>query len=341
VKRLLLLAAFVIAQGQASVMLLELNDYVTALESIRSSIRAGDPTAARTMAEQLNGAQVDAVDGRFTADAALLHEIMASPQSAVPHLDATIDALRGRAAATPLPAADPRLINQLRVEQSPPDLRRGGEIDLAPAADEKTLEKTAGWFSKAWGWITKQWEKLANWFDRWWPKESLKERKAKTGGSVRGLVIGIVVAIIIVIAILAYEVVRRSRAELPAPLAKSDLLASKRDDDPLSRGATEWERYAGQLAAAGRVREAIRAWYHAVLVTLYGAGILHFRKGRTNWEYVAALSPEIAWRTEFVLLTRRFEEEWYGRDRSTVEAFEEVRDLAQSIVDIVRRRVAA
>jgi hypothetical protein len=128
---------------------------------------------------------------------------------------------------------------------------------------------------------------------------------------------------------------------MPAPLVKSDALTSKRDDDPLSRGATEWERYAAQLAASGRIREAIRAWYHAVLVTLYGAGILHFRKGRTNWEYVAALSPDLAWRAQFVALTRRFEEEWYGRDRSSIEAFEEVSERAQHILDAVRRRAAA
>jgi hypothetical protein len=121
----------------------------------------------------------------------------------------------------------------------------------------------------------------------------------------------------------------------------SDPIASKRDEDPLSRGATEWERYAAQLAASGRIREAIRAWYHAVLVTLYAAGILHFRKGRTNWEYVAALSPEIAWRSEFVTLTRRFEEEWYGRERSAIEALEDVSGHAREILDIVRRRAAA
>ena len=96
---------------------------------------------------------------------------------------------------------------------------------------------------------------------------------------------------IIVLVILAFEVVRRSRARQTEPVMASEPLSSKRDEDPLSRGASEWERYAAQLAAAGRLREAIRAWYHAVLVTLYGANILHYRKGRTNWEYVAGLAP--------------------------------------------------
>jgi len=237
-------------------------------------------------------------------------------------------------------AVDARLINHLRVEQSAPDLGRGGEVDLAPAGDEKTLEKTTGWIGTAWRWVKRQWTRLANWFDRWWPTETIKEKK-KTKGSARGIVIVVVAAIVLVIAVLAYEVIRRSRAAMPEPLAKSDPITSKRDDDPLSRGATEWERYASQLAAAGRVREAIRAWYHAVLVTLYGAGILHFRKGRTNWEYVAALSPEVAWRAQFVTMTRRFEEEWYGHDRSSVEALDDVTDRARHILDAVHRRAAA
>ena len=62
--------------------------------------------------------------------------------------------------------------------------------------------------------------------------------------------------------------------------------ASQRDADPLSREQDEWEKYAAELAAAGRLREAIRAWYHAVLVGLFRAGLLHHHKGRTNWEYV-------------------------------------------------------
>src|SRR5207244_5595400 len=117
--------------------------------------------------------------------------------------------------------------------------------------------------------------------------------------------------------VLALEVVRRSRRRELVAVATSDPVASRADEDPLSRAANEWERYAAQLAAAGRIREAIRAWYHAVLVTLYGAGILHFRKGRTNWEYISTITPTIPWRGDFVKLTRRFEHEWYGSANSS------------------------
>ena len=155
-------------------------------------------------------------------------------------------------------------------------------------------------------------------------------------GGTPWLVAAVVILIVGILAVLAIEVARRSKRRLAVPIAESDPVASRRDEDPLSRGANEWERYAAQLAAAGRIREAIRAWYHAVLVTLYGAGILHFRKGRTNWEYVSALSPELGWRGEFVQLTRRFEEEWYGHDASGIDALDDCSGRAQRILDSVR-----
>jgi hypothetical protein len=128
--------------------------------------------------------------------------------------------------------------------------------------------------------------------------------------------------------------VRRSRRNEPN-LATSTPLRSSRDDDPLSRGATEWERYAAQLAADGRFREAIRAWYHAVLVTCYAAGILHFRKGRTNWEYIASLAASTEWRPELIRLTQRFEHEWYGAEQSSEEAFEDCSEHARNVLAAV------
>jgi hypothetical protein len=314
------------------------NDYVAALESIR----AADATAARTQAQQLLGAEVDSPAGRFTADAALLHEIMANPAGARPHLDAAIAALRAAAPRTGSETIDTKLLERLRADETAQAMKAGGEIRTMPA-DEKSLDEAAGGIRKVWKWIAKQFDKLANWFVRWWPKERPDTSGVKLHGvAPRGLVTIIVAIIVLVLAILAFEVVRRSRAAAPGEdLVTSDAIESRRDDEPLSRGANEWERYAAQLAAAGRTREAIRAWFHAVLVTLYAAGILHFKKGRTNWEYIAALSPELAWRGEFVTMTRRFETEWYGRAESGLDALDDAAGRARRILDAVRRRAAA
>jgi hypothetical protein len=313
-------------------------DYVAALERIRAS----DATTARTQAQQLLGADVESPAGRFTADAALLHEIMANPVAARPHLDAVIAALRATAKSAPAAKTDARLLERLRTEEKVAAMKSGGEIRTMPA-DEKSLEEAASGFDKVWKWIAKQFDKAANWFDRWWPKERLNENEKKSVAMrPKWIVTIVVIAIVVVLAILAFEVVRRSRAATPdEDLVTSGPIESRRDEDPLSRGANEWERYAAQLTAAGRTREAIRAWYHAVLVTLYATGILHFKKGRTNWEYIAALSPELVWRGEFVTMTRRFETEWYGRAQSSIDALDDAAERARRILDTVRRRAAA
>ncbi len=313
-------------------------DYIAALESIRAS----DATSARTLAQQLLGAGIESPAGRFTADAALLHEVMANPAAARPHLDAVIAALRASVKSAPDTKSDPRLLERLRAEEKVAAMKSGGEVRTLPA-DEKSLEEAASGIGNVWKWIAKQFDKLANWWDRWWPKKSQDENEPKSVAMrPKWIVTIVVIAIVIVLAILAFEVVRRSRAATPDhDLVTSDPIESRRDEDPLSRGANEWERHAAQLAAAGRTREAIRAWYHAVLVTLYAAGLLHFKKGRTNWEYIAALSPELAWRGEFVTMTRRFETEWYGRAQSDVDALDDAAGRARRILDTVRRRAAA
>ncbi|HKS22537.1 MAG TPA: hypothetical protein VJZ76_07055 [Thermoanaerobaculia bacterium] len=333
-RRVAALIAFLVTTSASA---MTMADYVAALESIR----ALDAPAARTQAQLLLGAGVESPAGRFTADGALLHEVMADPKKAQAHLDATIAALRARMPSASAPT-DPRLLEKLRAEESVAPIKPGGEIKTMPA-DEKSFEDAGNSLDKALKWVEKKLDKASDWFDRWWPKQKEKEDETKVRGtSPRWLVTIIVIAILIVLGILAFEVVRRSRAAVPeTDVVTSDPIESRRDEDPLSRGANEWERYAEKLAAAGRTREAIRAWFHAVLVTLYAAGILHFKKGRTNWEYISMLPPDVAWRGEFITMTRRFETEWYGHTESTTEALDDAAEGARRILDVVRRKAAA
>ena len=103
--------------------------------------------------------------------------------------------------------------------------------------------------------------------------------------------------------------------------------------DPRSRAADEWIRYAQELLALGRHREAIRAWYHAILVGCWSNGLLHHRVGLTNWEYALALSAANSWRARFLDLTQRFDQAWYGGrveiDESHAFALEAEQILAQ------------
>jgi hypothetical protein len=78
-----------------------------------------------------------------------------------------------------------------------------------------------------------------------------------------------------------------------------------------------------------------------VLVGLFRAGLLHHHKGRTNWEYVSRVAPEADWRPGLIRLTRLFDREWYGRDRSAGEALRECAGEARAILRRVREGAAA
>jgi hypothetical protein len=338
--RAALLIVFLAASAQAATVI-PLGQYVNTLTNIKSLLETKQIDAARDAARQLATVEVDSPNGRFATDSALLNAI-ATTGRADARLTATIDALRKTMPPAAAPAVDAKRLERLRAAETPDALRAGGEVAGVPMSQDPRMETFAKKLAKVLRWIWKKIEQFYDWVMSWWPQGRVRKISNSFGGT-PWLVAAVVILIVAVLAILALEIARRSRRRVAVEVAESDPIASRRDEDPLSRGANEWERYAAQLAAAGRIREAIRAWYHAVLVTLYGAGILHFRKGRTNWEYVSALAPDITWRGEFVQLTRRFEQEWYGHDASGDEALEDCSGRARRILEVVRhsRGVAA
>jgi hypothetical protein len=315
---------------------LTLDEYAATLTRIRNLIAAGDVSTARAEATTLAGDDVVSANGRFHTDTTLVAEVnKAKPRDlgVETRIDATIAALRMAAPSKPT-AVDQPLLLRLQKEQSVPELRPGGDIR---GVETRTpwLTRVANAITAAAKWTAKKIGKFFEWLMHFWPKDDPKTKPASS--AMRWTVGTLVGLIVLILGVLAFEVIRRSRKRTATIVEESAPLTSTRDDDPLSRGANEWERYAAQLAAAGRLREAIRAWYHAVLVTLYAANILHYRKGRTNWEYVAALGPEHAWRARFIELTRQFEHEWYGSDDSSSDALAECSAAARGILDAVRR----
>jgi hypothetical protein len=141
----------------------------------------------------------------------------------------------------------------------------------------------------------------------------------------------IVITAVVVVLVTRLIVLNR-RSARAVPLEPLPAAVQEADANPLSRDAGEWELYAERLAKTGRFREAVRAWYHAALVTLFRSGILHFRKGRTNWEYCYALPSSLRERDRFNELTRVFEAEWYGSDRSQPERVSACADMARSVM---------
>jgi Domain of unknown function (DUF4129) len=316
---------------------IDVAQYADALDRLSVLVATNRLTEAKAEAKVLEGAEVEGPNGKFAADRTLLADVGALTRPDV-HLRArlaTAAAEIRNAASIAAPAADPAMLDRLAAAQSSGTLQAGGEVIPPELGSLSLVERIAAWTRKAGQWVIDRIVDFFEWLSRFWPKIG-QAKKTSTAG-LRWIVFAVVAVIAIAIVALAIGVIRRTRAGGEPEALESEPVSSRRDDDPLSRGANEWERYAAQLAAAGRVREAIRAWYHAVLVALYGAGILRFRKGRTNWEYVAALAPSLGWRGEFVTLTRDFEHHWYGSDRSPREALDDASRRARAILDSVRR----
>jgi hypothetical protein len=329
-----LISALLIAAATAGAITVE--EYARSLDRIGTLLERGQIRDAHAAANVLLGAEVSSPMGTFRSDETLLRSVLDAKTRDIgleSRLAITAAELRA-ASPSSAPVVDSQLLERIEREQSVEPLTAGGQVLPGELTDASVFTRIANWTRWAINKVIDLIWRVYDWLREFWPNVKWQKGKPTTG--MQWIIGAMVVLIIVVIAVLAVEVIRRSRRAAAGVVAESAPIASARDADPLSRGANEWERYAGQLAAAGRIREAIRAWYHAVLVTLYGAGILTFRKGRTNWEYVSALSPELTWRGEFVSLTRRFEQEWYGSERSAPEALADCSASARQILDRLR-----
>lgn len=311
---------------------LTVTQYAESLQRIHTSIANNDVAAAKAEATSLAGSEIRSPHGTFHADESLLAAVQQARPNDRPlltRIELTLAELKQAGSAPP---PDPKLLQRVAAEQDVPELAAGGDLTPPPAPEMPLIERVLRSIGEMFRWI---WQKLLDFWD--WLGDLFPDQRQEPGATsgMRWIVMAVVALIVIGILYLAFEVIRRARRNDAGTLLASAPLRSSRDDDPLSRGATEWERYAVQLTAEGRFREAIRAWYHAVLVTCYGAGVLHFRKGRTNWEYIASLPPSTSWRPELMSLTRRFEHEWYGALESDEETLEECSERAKRILDAV------
>ena len=335
---LLLAAAPAAAQEAAPSPALTLDEYRGALESLAAGLERGDAEGARALAGALRGARVQADGAVFEVDPSLLAAV-----------DGAHDAARaGRArlrvmqvlaslgeAGSPGREPDAGRLARLAREEAARRPREGGTIDASLEVRPLTLpERLRLWLDRATRWLVEWLRRILDWLARAGPG-----RDRERSGATSGVVTALVAAIALVLAVAAVRSMRRRDAA--ETRGEAGEASPERDEDPLSREAAEWERYAGELASAGRRREAIRAWYHAVLVALFRAGRLHHQKGRTNWEYVAQVQPEARWRGTFVSLTEVFDREWYGRDTSAPEALRECAARAREVLRSVGGEAAA
>ncbi len=319
--------------------------YRDRLAGIQERLRANDWVGARTEASGLLEDRIvfgtASGQDQVETDRSVLGPIAkaANPEAAraaAPALNQLVAALSIEGDAAKAPAPNPKLLEDVRAREALAALPQGGR--LPEVQDGGLFAALAGFLEPITQAISDFFEKIWDWF------LDLLFGSGSASGSTVGLNLVVVTVLVVVLALVlgwvGWRVLRKRRRGAAPAVAGPAPLPPAADDDPLSREANEWERYARELAAAGRAREAIRAWYHAVLVAFYRAGTLHYRKGRTNWEYVSAVPPGTAWRSRFIGITRHFEREWYGRDRSTPEALRETEEMALSLLSAVRERAA-
>lgn len=309
--------------------------YRQRLAGIDARLRGGDWVGARTGAKELLDDRVTFGQEALATDLSILRPLADArdadaARAAAPRLTRLVEAL---AALPPAEAAQSEraILDEVRAREALAELPQGGSL---PKKRTTILETLAELLTPAAEWLKDVWERIWDWLLDLLPDEERK--RSFLGLDLPGMVTIFVVLLALVGLWLAWRAFQNRRRRSEVEAVEAETPPPTEDADPLSRASAEWERYAAELAAAGRHREAIRAWYHAVLVTLFRMGALHYRKGRTNWEYVTALAPGHAWRARFIELTRHFEREWYGRDQSTPEALGEAEDMARGLMGALR-----
>lgn len=319
---------------------ISLDEYRDRLAAIRSAVDGRDLEAARSRASELLSVRVRHGGGTFDPDPTVLRRVadakdLPAAREAARAVSALHQALDAVVPGSPAPPDAARL-ERLRREEAERSLDPAGavggpELHAPPiprSLRERILDLMRRISEVVGDWVQKLFK---------WLAQLLFGGAGLVGsaGGVSYLVLGLVLAVVGIVALVAFIGLRQRGG--PAPVSSSAVpAASGKDEDPLSRTSSEWERFAAELMGSGRFREAVRAWYHAVLVTLFRSGLLHYRKDRTNWEYAYALGPELPWRPGFVEATRTFEQVWYGRREAPRETAEVYASDARDILEKLR-----
>jgi hypothetical protein len=322
--------------------------YRQRLIALERGLRRGDWQTAKREAGSLARERVAFAGGELAPDLSVLGPLAAArDRAAASRLDHRLAAVIAALATEPPrapgtlaasgPPADSALLARLRREQALAAIPTGGKLPDPGVRDGGLFAAIRDFLQPLARAIASARDRFFRWLERWIQDLFARGPDLRPAFGLRGMValaIGLALAML-VLAVLA-TLRRRRRPGGAADARARPLPAPAEDDDPLSRAAAEWESYARELAAAGRLREAIRAWYHAVLVALYQSGALHFRPGRTNWEYVSTVPPGTPWRPALIEITRHFEREWYGRERSSADALASSQDAARRLLDALR-----
>ncbi len=283
-------------------------DYRARLEQLAAAIDADQLPAATALSADLATQHVTWDGTVLPTDPRIHAALIAGQPGTARHrisqvLD-TVDAMPHHAAAI----VDQAALAAIAKRQQAAQLAAGGTLGELNLHQPEQLKPLAERIHDAWEWLGSLWRDFWDWV-RWLFGSDPHQTKAEGGSSTTTWVaigLGVILLLVIVLALRRSPPPRVESTTAPLPLDAAT------DQDPRSRAADEWIRHARALAAEGRQREAVRAWYHALLVTCWARGHLHHRTGRTNWEYAVTLAAALPWSGRFRDLTARFDRTWYG-----------------------------
>jgi hypothetical protein len=297
---------------------LDVEGYRTRLLSIETLLLHKQRDAAADEARALLSQTVDWGTARLPTDSYVLLRIANPKQEGVV---APLRALLSAFSTAPpssagVPPLDRAALAALAREEA--DRAASGALAGPSLGKLPFSEVLAGAAKRVLQWMKERLRDFWRWLRKWlFPRAQVTSDKPAS----RLVTVVLVGAGIVLLAALLAALLSVRRRGVPlTPLVLAP--APDVDANPLSRTGSEWVQRAQALAAAGRHREAIRAWYHALLVSCYRAGLLHHQMGFTNWEYVRSLGADVPWRARFSELTGRFDLEWYGRAESSPEALD-------------------
>jgi hypothetical protein len=309
-------------------------DYQQRLAAIAAALERGDRSAALSLSEMLAAVQVSWPEGALPADPTITALIRSSAFAAA---RLRLNAVQGSIAASgnaPAVVIDATALATIaeREANARLGLRTGGDI---AGLGELPAQLPESWSQRLYDavlWLRGCLSDFVDWLRSWLRNHSRDGDEGGKDSAVMPVMLTVVGLIMLVVVVMAWNA-RRTTSPL-GPLPALSATPTGVDADPRTRAVDEWLAYARHLMAAGRHREATRAWYHALLVQCWSKGLLHHRIGRTNWEYALALPASVGWRRQFQGLTGRYDLIWYG-GRDEADAVREFAHEAGGILAIL------
>ncbi len=133
-------------------------------------------------------------------------------------------------------------------------------------------------------------------------------------------VIAVVLIVIIAMVVKSIDAKKRSRENL---LSDSDDVLSDVTSPPGELAASTYESRAVQFASAGNYRAAIRELLLGSMSWIERAGLIRYRKGLTNRDYVRSVWRRTDKREGYLTTASQFEFVYFGRRTPTAEMFEQ------------------